>query len=339
MTVSRVPRFSIIIPLFNRVLFTTICIRALMAVADQWDEIEVILVDNGSNDGTVAFLTTLGAPFRVISNERNLGFAHACNQGATAAHGRYCIFLNNDTVPQPGWLTALAGAMIGPEAPAVVGARLLFPDETVQHAGLGFNARHEPLHLFYGEPADGAARVSRAVPAVTGACLMVERARFLAAGGFDEEYVNGFEDLDFCCRMRAAGGIVWYEAGSLLYHFESASDGRYRSDVANYDRFQSRWANWLKNDSLAHEAAITTEVPARLMRRYATGADMRRELERVVTDATAYRAEFERLRGAYDHLVGESARQEEWVRSLEHDAARVRHRNPLQRLVGKLLHM
>ncbi|GEM_PF-4571531 len=338
MPASPIPRFSVIIPLFNRVLFTTICIRALMAVADHWDETEVILVDNGSEDGTAAFLATLGTPFRVISNERNRGFAPACNQGATAARGNTLVFLNNDTVPQLGWLTALAGAMTGPMDPAVVGARLLFPDDTVQHAGLGFNMRYEPIHLLYGEPADGA-RQSRAVPAVTGACLMVERTRFLAAGGFDEGYVNGFEDLDFCCRMRAEGGIVWYEAASVIYHFESASDGRYRSDVANYERFQSRWAGWLAADPLAHADAITTRMPVRLKRRYATGADMRRELERVIADATAYRAEFDRLREAYDRQTDAFTQQAEWGHSLEADARRVRDRNTLQRLIGKLLHM
>ena len=339
MPASRMPRFSIIIPLFNRVLFTTICVRALQAVADRWDETEVILVDNGSQDGTATFLATLGAPFCVISNERNMGFAHACNHGAAAARGDYLVFLNNDTVPQPGWLTALAGAMTGPRAPVVAGARLLFPDDTVQHAGLGFNARYEPIQFSYGERVDGAASESRPVPAVTGACLMVERARFLASGGFDEGYVNGFEDLDFCCRMRAEGGAIWYEAESVLYHFESASDGRYRADVANYDRFQSRWADWLSTDPLAHEPAATVQMPVRLTRSYATGADMRRELERVIADATAYRAEFERLRAAHDQQAEEFARQEEWAHSLEQDAQRIRHRNRLQRLVGTLLHM
>ena len=339
MPASPEPRFSVIIPLFNRLLFTTICIRALMAVADDWDETEVILIDNGSTDETPAFLSTLGAAFRVITNERNMGFAHACNQGAAAARGGYCIFLNNDTVPQPGWLTALSGAMTGPQAPAVVGARLLFPDGTVQHAGLGFNARYEPIHLSYGEQAEGAACASRAVPAVTGACLMVERARFLAAGGFDEEYINGFEDLDFCCRMRHEGDTVWYEAGSVLYHFESASDGRYRSDVENYERFQSRWADWLATDPLVQEVAVATRTPARLKRTYATGADMRRELERVIADATAYHEEFERLRDLYDAHSEAFVRQAEWVHALEQDAQRVRHRNRFQRLVGKLLRM
>jgi O-antigen biosynthesis protein len=336
---SSVPRFSIIIPLYNRVLFTTICVRALMAVADHWDECEVILVDNGSTDGTAAFLAMLDAPFCVISNAQNLGFARACNQGAAAARGDYLIFLNNDTVPQPGWLAALRVAITGPSVPTVVGGRLLFPDDTVQHAGLGFNARYEPVHLFYGEEADGPAQHSRPVPAVTGACLMVARERFLTLGGFDEGYINGFEDLDFCCRVRKDGGTIWYEAGSVVYHFESASDGRYRSDAANYERFQERWADWLAADPLARETAVAAQLPVRLKRNYATGADMRRELDRVIDDAMAYREEFERLRDLYDRSTEAFARQAEWIRSLEEDARRVRDRNLLQRLVGRLLRM
>lgn len=332
MQAANTPRFSIVIPLFNRVLFTTICVRALEAVADRWDETEVIFVDNGSTDGTAAFAATLGAPFRVLTNDANAGFARACNQGAAAARGQYLIFLNNDTVPQPGWLGALVDAMTGPQAPAIVGARLLFPDDTIQHAGLGFNARNGPIQLSYGEPADAAATRSRAVPAVTGACLMVERVRFLASGGFDEEYVNGFEDLDFCCRVRQAGGIVWYEAKSVLYHFESASDGRYLSDVANYERFQTQWGDWLATDPLVREITVEAEMPVRLKRTYATAADMRRELTRVIADATAYQDEFERLRAGYE-------RQTEWTRSLEADARRVRDRNRMQRIVGKLLQM
>lgn len=336
---SSVPRFSIIIPLYNRVLFSTICARSLIAVADRWDESEVIFVDNGSTDGTATFLATLGAPFHAVRNPENLGFAHACNQGAATARGEYLIFLNNDTVPQPGWMSALDTAITAPSAPTVVGARLLFPDDTVQHAGLGFNARYEPIHLFYGEAADGPAETSRLVPAVTGACLMVARERFLALGGFDQGYRNGFEDLDFCCRVRAEGGSVWYEAGSVIYHFESASDGRYQSDAANYERFQERWSDWLAEDTLAHETVVAAQVPVRLKRTYASSADMRRELDRVIGDAMAYREEFERLRELYDRSTEAFALQSEWIHALEEDARRVRDRNPLQRLIGRLVHM
>ncbi|MHB8646327.1 MAG: hypothetical protein ACYDAR_11115, partial [Thermomicrobiales bacterium] len=123
------------------------------------------------------------------------------------------------------------------------------------------------------------------------------------------------------------------------YHFESASDGRYRADAANAARFQSRWSEWLATDPLTHETAITARMPVRLTRSYATGADMRRELERVIADATTYRAEFDRLRDAYDRQTEAFTQQAEWGRSLEADARRVRDRMLLQRLVGKLLHM
>ncbi len=151
--------------------------------------------------------------------------------------------------------------------------------------------------------------------------------------------MNGFEDLDFCCRMREAGGVVWYEAGSVIYHFESASDGRYRSDAANYERFQERWGDWLADDPLARETIVAAQMPVRLKRHYATGADMRRELDRVIDDATAYREEFERLRELYDRSTEAFARQAEWIHALEEDARRVRDRTPLKRLVGRLLHM
>lgn len=336
---SGTPRFSIVIPLYNRVLFTGICVRALAAVADRWAETEVVLVDNGSTDGTAAFLGELGSPFVVVRNAANEGFARACNQGAATARGTYLIFLNNDTVPQPGWLTTLAAAMESPATPVVAGATLLFPDDTIQHAGLGLNARAEPVLFHYGEPSVEAGVCARAVPAVTGACLMVARERFLGMGGFDEGYRNGYEDLDFCCHVRAAGGTVWLAAESILYHFESASDGRYQSDEANAARFQAQWADWLANDALVRETMVAEQVPVRLTRTYATSADMRRELERVIADANAFTEEHARLRQAYDALVDAFGRQEEWGRSLEADARRVRQRNRLQRIVGKVLGM
>jgi GT2 family glycosyltransferase len=337
MSSPRPPRYSIIIPLYNRVLFTTICVRALEAVADRWDETEVILVDNGSTDGTAAFLGTLGAPFVIVRNTSNEGFGDACNQGASVARGTYLIFLNNDTVPQPGWLTALAAEVEASAAWGIAGALLLFPDDTIQHAGIGFNQRGEPVHLHYGESVAEAATTSRGVPAVTGACLFVSRERFLGMGGFDAHYRNGYEDLDFCCRVRAAGGTIRLATESHLYHFESASDGRYRADEANAARFQEQWADRLARDEFVRGTMSQATMPVRLKRTYATGADMRRELERVIADATAFQEEHARVRAAYDALTEAFARQEAWGRALEIDARRVRERNRLQRLVGKVL--
>lgn len=333
------PRVSIVIPLFNRVLFTQVCMRALAATISP-EETEVLFVDNGSTDGTAALLAALPAPFRALRHPTNEGFARACNQGAAAAWGQYVLFLNNDTVPQPGWLDALLAVTAHDPAPTIIGARLLFPDDTVQHAGIGFNSRDEPVHRAYGAPLDDATALrSCPVPAVTGACLLMERARFLALGGFDEGYRNGFEDLDLCCRVRQGGGIVWYAAESILYHFESASAGRYHADEANYQRFRERWADWLAMDLLVQETIPAASGPVRLNRTYATGADMRRELDRVIADAATFTAEFARLDAAYRELTAAFGRQETWAQSLETDARRVRDRARWQRLVGRLLKM
>jgi len=98
---------------------------------------QTIVVDDDSTDGTAALLASLGGDVQVIRNTENLGFATACNQGARAARGRHVVFLNNDTVPLPGWLTPLIAELDADPTVAVVGSKLLYPDDTIQHAGVG----------------------------------------------------------------------------------------------------------------------------------------------------------------------------------------------------------
>ncbi len=144
---------SIIIPLFNRVDLTEQCLVKLAEVT-AGATFEVILVDNASTDATPTLLTALGGDVQVIRNAENLGFAVACNQGARAARGRHLVFLNNDTVPMPGWLTPLLAELDADPSVAVVGSKLLYPDDTIQHAGVVF-ARDTllPYHVFGRVPA------------------------------------------------------------------------------------------------------------------------------------------------------------------------------------------
>jgi GT2 family glycosyltransferase/glycosyltransferase involved in cell wall biosynthesis/Flp pilus assembly protein TadD len=234
-----IPFVSIIIPVFNKVDFTRKCLEALRTTTPE-GSYELIIVDNGSSDGTHTFLDTLPLPSRIISNSDNLGFARACNQGAQEAHGEYLLFLNNDTEPHPGWLDALVEAARRHSA-GVVGCKLLYPDGRVQHAGIAL-IDGIPDHPNRFAPSDSPAVNSiRELDIVTGACILINRELFIALKGFDEIYRNGVEDVDFCLRVREAGYPVIYQPRAEVIHHEGTSEGRFDNVRGNLEIFFSRW--------------------------------------------------------------------------------------------------
>ena len=169
---------------------------------------ELVLVDNDSPDDTPALLRQWSDRAEVLLLQHNLNFAGGCNAGAARARGDVLVFLNNDTEVVPGALEALVAQVAEPGV-AIAGPRLLFPDGTIQHAGVGFlrNALGVmPQHVFHHQ--DGllpAARGTYELDCVTGACLVIRRDVFEQLGGFDEGYRNGLEDVDLCLRARMAG--------------------------------------------------------------------------------------------------------------------------------------
>jgi GT2 family glycosyltransferase len=246
---------TVVIPLFNQVALTTGCLQALVAHTPDY-LYDVVLVDNGSTDGTGDLLDSLDGDVTVIRNAANAGFAVACNQGAAAGSGEYVVFLNNDTEPQPGWLDALVGLADARPQAGAIGAKLLFPDGSIQHAGVGIVQDAKGLllgqHLWYRRAADlPEANVIASVPAVTAACMLTRRSAFEAAGGFDEAYWNGNEDIDLCLRMRAEGWGVLYQPASCVVHHESASGPERWTKVSdNILRFTARWSGHVKPDAV-----------------------------------------------------------------------------------------
>ncbi len=244
---------SIIIPVFNNLELTKQCLTTL-AFATTGVDYEVILVDNGSTDGTASFLQTLQGDVRIIQNDENLGFAKACNQGAKAARGKYLVFLNNDTIPQPNWLGPLVQEVDEHPDVGIVGSKLLYPDGTIQHAGVVFMREGlGPYHIYQKMPADSpAVNRRREFKAVTAACLLIRRDLFEAVGGFDEAFVNGFEDVDLCLKVRRRGAQVVYQPRSVLYHLESQTPGRKTHDGVNGRLLRERWNNllWLEDEDL-----------------------------------------------------------------------------------------
>jgi GT2 family glycosyltransferase/tetratricopeptide (TPR) repeat protein/protein-L-isoaspartate O-methyltransferase len=245
---------SIVIPVWNRRDLTEQCLVRLAAVTAATDgcDYEVILVDNGSSDTTPELLSMLSGDVRVIRNEQNRGFAAACNQGAKASRGRYLVFLNNDTLPLEGWLTALVQEVERSPEVAVVGSKLLYEDGTIQHGGVAFSWLYgTAYHVYLRVPADAPmVNRRRELQAVTAACMLVRRTAFEAAGGFDEGFRNGFEDVDLCLNIRERGGRVVYQPKSVLYHLESQTPGRKAHERENIRRFLTRWSGhwWLADE-------------------------------------------------------------------------------------------
>jgi tetratricopeptide (TPR) repeat protein len=197
----------------------------------------------------------LSGDVQVIRNQVNLGFGKACNQGASAARGKYLVFLNNDTIPQEGWLNALVLEADSDASVGVVGSKLLYPDGTIQHAGVVRDRTNFwPSHIYKSFAGDHpAVNQRREFQIVTAACCLIKRAVFEEVEGFDEGYINGWEDVDLCLKVRERGYSVIYQPRSVVIHLESQTAGRKTHDDANATRFLDRWGSqWWAADEDRH---------------------------------------------------------------------------------------
>ena len=236
-------RCSIIIPVFNQLSFTRNCLEALNKHTPE-ELYEMVIVDNASSDGTAEYLSKFNRDIKLITNKENLGFAKACNQAVTAAAGKYLVFLNNDTVPQSGWLKELVNlAESNPEI-GIVGSKLLYPDGTVQHAGIEL-INGMPDHPFrYARSDHPEVCQVKELDMVTGACLLIRKDLFEKCGLFDEAFLNGVEDIDLCLKVRRLGYKVVYNPKSVLYHYEGKTPGRFKHVSTNLSLFRSRWGQY-----------------------------------------------------------------------------------------------
>lgn len=239
---------SVIITLFNKADLTIQCLKSLEQTITT-KNVEILLIDNASSDDTPTkieeFIRHSQLDCRYIRNEENRNYAGGNNQGALLAKGERLIFLNNDTIAQPGWLEAML-PHLRPQSPVtIVGAQLWYEDDTIQHAGV-IPWGGTPIHRFQKKPKSfPEAQKSGYLDLVTAACLGIRKADFLELGGFDESYINGFEDMDLCLRARCRNASVYYEAQAKLYHLESQSPGRNDHNLENIKLFFGKWANML----------------------------------------------------------------------------------------------
>jgi glycosyltransferase involved in cell wall biosynthesis len=256
------PLVSIVIPTRDRLGLLKRCVESIRAVTD-YQPFEIIVVDNESIETeTLAFLrrSETDNNIRVVVETGRFNYSRLNNCAAENARGDILVFLNNDTeIDERGWLTEIVSHAARAEVGAV-GARLWYPDGTLQHGGvilgLGGVAGHAFPHIPRGHPGYfNRAMLQQNCSAVTGACMAVRKGVFEELGGFDEENLGvSFNDIDFCLRLTQRGyRIVWTPYANLIHH-ESASRGhqRTRAEQAEFERavdyMQTTWGAELLHD-------------------------------------------------------------------------------------------
>ena len=249
---ARSPDFSIVIPLYKRVDLLQHQL-AQFASDPELSEADLIYVLDSPelSEATLAEAPRLfelyRVPFRIATLSRNGGFAVANNRGVSLADGRLLLLLNSDVLPTTsGWLGRLAAFYDATPRIGALGPKLLFEDDSLQHAGLYFRrsapwAAWENAHYFKGLHRDlPAANVARPVPAVTAACMMIERGLYRELDGLRSIYIQGdYEDSDLCLRLGQAGYDNWYRPEVALYHLEG------RSYATATRQANARYNTWL----------------------------------------------------------------------------------------------
>jgi O-antigen biosynthesis protein len=256
------PAVSLVVPLYRNLSFLRAQVAAF-AADPAFADVELIYVlDSPEQAADVLHLMQglhllYALPTTLVVMARNGGYAAACNAGVRVARGRTLAMLNSDVIPaSAGWLELLA-ERLSPKV-GICGPKLLYEDNSIQHAGMFFSENHFGRwinnHFYKGMPGDFApANVDCLVPAVTGACLLIRRDVFEAVGGFSEDYVIGdYEDSDLCLKVRRAGYEIAYVAAAELYHLERQSirqNEDYMRGAA--DRYNSwlharRWAGQMR---------------------------------------------------------------------------------------------
>jgi GT2 family glycosyltransferase/glycosyltransferase involved in cell wall biosynthesis len=252
-----VPAVSIVIPVVNKLAFTRQCLDRIARCASDKNPAEVIVVDNGSTDGTERFFHDRSDQegwIRYQRNPTNLGFARGNNIGARLSTAKYLLFLNNDTIVQPGWLDEMVALAENDPRVGIVGIKQLFPyTNLIHHTGIVFGADRMPTHIYpHADASLPHVNKQREYQAVNGACLLIPRGLFGECGMFDEAFLNGYEDIDLCLTVRQRGRSVVCCTKSFIYHYGQISETRTDHDDANAARFKGKWNAQIQPDAMAY---------------------------------------------------------------------------------------
>lgn len=254
------PLVSILIPNKDEKETLQACLTSIRETST-YRNYEIIIIENNSTEQeTFDYYKEIDGRdgVRVVYWKEGFNYSALNNFGFTFAKGDYILCLNNDiTVITPDWLERLIGQCQRQEV-GIVGARLYYPDNTIQHAGVIVGIGGVAGAMFVGMPRERSGYLRKAIlqqdlSAVTAACMMVDRHAWEAVGGFEEKLAVAFNDIDFCLRVREKGYLVVYEPNVEMYHYESKSRGyedtpekqmRFKTEI---DFMQERWKQFLED--------------------------------------------------------------------------------------------
>lgn len=254
------PLVSIIIPNKDHVDDLSRCVESIINLST-YDNYEIVIVENNSETAEIrTYYEEISRHPRVqvVEYKGDFNYSKINNFGVQYAKGEYLLLLNNDTeVITPDWMEELLMYAMR-KGVGVVGAKLYYPDKTIQHAGIviGLGAHRTAGHTHYRIPEANVGYMGRLcyaqdVTAVTGACMMVSKALYEELGGLDESFTVALNDVDFCLRVREKGFLNIFTPFAELYHYESKSRGSDKKDerALRYqqesDRFRVKWADAL----------------------------------------------------------------------------------------------
>lgn len=270
------PAVSIIIPTIGsekilygqRVMLARNAIQSILRSTDYSRFEIIVVVGDGADTGLASDLGRMDPRVRTVLDPTPFNFSIACNRGAEAATGDLLVFLNDDTeIISTDWLSRLVMWAMAPGIGAV-GAKLLYSDERIQHAGIWARNGHTS-HRYTGWRRQHRGYMDSLVGpqncmAVSGACLAVEHEQFATVGGFDPVFPLNFNDVDLCCKLREKGWRTVIDNDIELFHFESATRKAVVTRTEQAE-LENRWRNWLANDvwdNPNHTAHGIEELPA-----------------------------------------------------------------------------
>ena len=269
------PKVSIVIPNKDHTDDLDICIRSIVGVQD-YDNYDIVIVENNSTeDATFQYYESIQKEFdkvKVICWKDEFNYSAINNFGVKNCDGEYILLLNNDTeMLDKNCLRELLSYCMRPDV-GIVGAKLLYEDDTIQHAGVIVGLGGIAAHAFVNEPKDYKGYGNRCIlthdlSAVTAACLLTKRSVFDEVGGLETALKVAFNDVDYCLKVRKAGHLVVFNPNAVLHHYESKSRGSEdtREKIERFEGeitfFSDRWKDFLEKGDPYYNINLTLMKP------------------------------------------------------------------------------